>query len=172
MQGVLFLRPMLAVARKDVESFLRKNKIAHVEDPTNAGDDFLRNRVRHKLLPFIAEEFSASIKAKLAEVAIIAAVDHDFIDARFAASAAKLLTRTSLGVNIALEGWRKLPQALRRMAICEAGAMVLGREGVITFQHVLMVENAALEGKTCRFPLASGLQAVLSKKILKVIKIS
>lgn len=49
-------RPMLQITRKDVLSFLKEYSIPFVEDSTNAEDAFLRNRIRHKVMPLLREE--------------------------------------------------------------------------------------------------------------------
>ena len=50
------IRPMLNVTRADVEAFLEEYSISHIEDSSNSGDDFLRNRLRHKVMPILKEE--------------------------------------------------------------------------------------------------------------------
>jgi tRNA(Ile)-lysidine synthase len=44
-------RPLLALARRDVLRYARARRLEWVEDPSNASLAFLRNRVRHELLP-------------------------------------------------------------------------------------------------------------------------
>ena len=50
------IRPMLDVTRDEVESYLAENWISHVEDSSNAGDAFLRNRIRHSVMPLLKQE--------------------------------------------------------------------------------------------------------------------
>lgn len=50
------IRPMLTVTRDDVEAFLEEYALPHVEDSSNAEDDFLRNRIRHGILPLMRAE--------------------------------------------------------------------------------------------------------------------
>ncbi len=50
------IRPMLTVTRADVLAFLQEYSIPYVEDSTNAGDDFLRNRLRHRVMPLLTAE--------------------------------------------------------------------------------------------------------------------
>lgn len=50
------IRPMLDVTRRDVEIFLEEWNLCHVEDSSNAGDAFLRNRLRHLVVPHLREE--------------------------------------------------------------------------------------------------------------------
>ena len=50
------IRPMLSVNRSDVMAFLDEYHIPHIEDSSNATDDFLRNRLRHHIMPLFKEE--------------------------------------------------------------------------------------------------------------------
>ena len=53
--GVL-IRPMLNITRSEVLAFLEEYSIPFVEDSSNAGDDFLRNRLRHHIMPLLKQE--------------------------------------------------------------------------------------------------------------------
>jgi len=50
------VRPMLNITRRQVEAFLEEYHIPHIEDSSNAGDDFLRNRIRHRVMPLLRTE--------------------------------------------------------------------------------------------------------------------
>lgn len=50
------IRPMLHVTRQDVEAFLQEWCVSHIEDSTNESDAFLRNRVRHHVMPLLKAE--------------------------------------------------------------------------------------------------------------------
>lgn len=50
------IRPMLTVTRDDVEAFLEEYALPHVKDSSNETDDFLRNRIRHSILPLMRAE--------------------------------------------------------------------------------------------------------------------
>ena len=50
------IRPMLSVTRADVEAFLEEYAVSHIEDSSNSGDAFLRNRLRHNVMPLLKEE--------------------------------------------------------------------------------------------------------------------
>ena len=50
------IRPMLGVTRQQVEDFLAEYHIPHVEDSSNKTDQFLRNRLRHHVMPLLKEE--------------------------------------------------------------------------------------------------------------------
>lgn len=50
------IRPMLGVTRQDVEDFLTEYYISHITDSSNETDDFLRNRLRHHVMPLLTAE--------------------------------------------------------------------------------------------------------------------
>lgn len=50
------IRPMLGITRRQVEEFLAEYHIPHMEDSSNAGDAFLRNRIRHSVMPLLQAE--------------------------------------------------------------------------------------------------------------------
>lgn len=50
------IRPMLSVTRTDVVEFLNEYHIPHIEDSSNTSDDFLRNRLRHHIMPLLGNE--------------------------------------------------------------------------------------------------------------------
>ena len=50
------IRPMLEISRKEVLNFLEEYSISHVEDSSNAENDFLRNRIRHHVMPLLQQE--------------------------------------------------------------------------------------------------------------------
>jgi len=52
-----YLRPLITVERSDIEAFLRQQGIGWREDSTNAEDTYLRNRIRHHLVPALAAAF-------------------------------------------------------------------------------------------------------------------
>ncbi len=52
-----FIRPLISVEKKEILKYLNNNKIPYVTDQTNLSTIYLRNKVRHTLLPVIKEVF-------------------------------------------------------------------------------------------------------------------
>ena len=50
------IRPLLAVTREQVLTFLEEYHIRFVEDSSNHQDLFLRNRLRHHVMPLLRRE--------------------------------------------------------------------------------------------------------------------
>ncbi len=55
--GIRFVRPLLATSAQDIRDELDANGIAYIHDPTNDDHGYTRNKIRHRLLPVLAEVF-------------------------------------------------------------------------------------------------------------------
>ncbi|MDR0839051.1 MAG: tRNA lysidine(34) synthetase TilS [Oscillospiraceae bacterium] len=49
------IRPLLCATRGEVEAYLRERGVPHIEDSTNARDDYARNKLRHRAIPVLRE---------------------------------------------------------------------------------------------------------------------
>jgi tRNA(Ile)-lysidine synthase len=102
--GVRFERPLLDVSGAAIRDWLAQQRIAFIDDPTNADTAFTRNRIRHDLLPALEKVFpqfretfarSARHAAQAQELLIALATD-DLVD---------------VGNPPAISGLRKLSRA-------------------------------------------------------------
>ena len=50
------IRPMLSITRQEIEDFLAEYAVDYITDSSNNSDDFLRNRIRHHVMPLLKEE--------------------------------------------------------------------------------------------------------------------
>src|SRR6266849_6993841 len=65
----LLIRPLLEARRADIEAHLRARGLAWMEDASNRDPRFLRNRIRHDVLPFLERSVDPGIAAGLARSA-------------------------------------------------------------------------------------------------------
>lgn len=56
------VRPMLCVTREEISAYLEEFGIPHREDSSNFEDDFLRNRLRHQVMPILLRENPAFLE--------------------------------------------------------------------------------------------------------------
>ena len=52
------VRPLLCVGREEILAYLEEKRISYCEDSTNAQTDYVRNRIRSRLLPEIREQIN------------------------------------------------------------------------------------------------------------------
>jgi tRNA(Ile)-lysidine synthase len=130
------LRPFLATTRREIEEWLRAIDQPWREDSSNADTTYTRNRIRHQLLPALAE-FNPRVKKQLAQVATLARDEEAYWQAELAKLLPSLLlpgkavrgggraTETIYGnqsLSIEIERLRNLHPALQRRVLRAAGA--------------------------------------------------
>ena len=75
---VRLLRPLLDVTRAEIEAYCAEQQLTPRVDHTNADTGFLRNRVRHELLPLL-EQYNPNMRAVLRQNARVLADDYDYL---------------------------------------------------------------------------------------------
>ncbi len=56
-EGMVFVRPLLAIGARAIRAWIAHKGVPVVEDPSNADIAFTRNRIRHLLLPALEDAF-------------------------------------------------------------------------------------------------------------------
>ena len=81
-----YLRPLLNIERRDIGKYARKESIAYREDGSNRDLRFVRNRIRHQLIPHLQQHYNGSIVRVLGRTARLLAAE-DQVLAQTAATA-------------------------------------------------------------------------------------
>lgn len=74
------IRPMLTVTREDVLAFIGEYSLSYVNDSTNGEDAFLRNRLRHHVMPLLKAE-NPKISQNLTRTALHLRQDEEYLRA-------------------------------------------------------------------------------------------
>lgn len=80
--GVTLLRPLLTVRRAELLDYLRSLDQPYRDDATNLDCRFTRNRLRHKLLPQLAEEYNPHVVEALLRLSRLAAEAQALVEER------------------------------------------------------------------------------------------
>lgn len=78
----VFIRPLIEIARQDVERFADAEGLSWVTDSSNIKDIYLRNKVRRELIPHLEKEYNPSIKRGLIRIASILSREEDYLDGK------------------------------------------------------------------------------------------
>ena len=57
----LWIRPLLFARRQEIEAYARYYRVPFREDVSNREEKFLRNKIRHQLLPYLQREFNPAV---------------------------------------------------------------------------------------------------------------
>jgi tRNA(Ile)-lysidine synthase len=76
----IFIRPLLECSREEILAYLETRRLSWHQDPTNRDQAFLRNRVRHQILPLLRRRVNPAVDRALLRLAAAAARDNHFIE--------------------------------------------------------------------------------------------
>lgn len=99
------VRPLLFTTREEIEAFLREKSIPHVEDSSNASDDYTRNILRHKVMPVLRE-----INPSFSEAAMRASVSLREDEECLMSMAQSFLGEHEEGKSLPIAELKKLPK--------------------------------------------------------------
>lgn len=72
------IRPLIETSRQEIETYLKSKNVNWVDDSSNESVEFMRNKIRHDLIPEL-EKYNPQIKETLAKTADILRAEDDYI---------------------------------------------------------------------------------------------
>ena len=121
------VRPLLGLWRKEIDSYVREHRIKFREDASNRNLNPLRNRVRHRIIPYLEKTFGRNIRPAIWRAAAIASEEEDWIDRQFPDSTNAELSVVKLhALPVALQR-RAILKWLRAQKVSEVGFDVIER---------------------------------------------
>jgi len=122
-----FVRPLLGLEKKELQSYLTRRGLSHREDPTNEDLRFDRNRVRRRIMPVLCESLNPRSARHLVKAAARLREDAVFLDELARIQLARH-TRSHRANRLTLDadGLAREPdpiaKRLARLALQQAGA--------------------------------------------------
>jgi len=106
--GLTIVRPFLGVWRKEIDNYMRKHRLTFREDASNKNLNPLRNRIRHRVIPYLEKILGRNIRPAIWRAATIAGEEEAWIDSQLPDSS---------DIELSVAKLRALPVALQRRAI-------------------------------------------------------
>ena len=106
--NLMVVRPLLGVWRQEIDSYLSEHRIKFREDASNKNLNPLRNRIRHRIIPYLEKILGRNIRLAIWRAAAIAGEEEDWMDGQLPDAS---------DVELSVAKLRALPVALQRRAI-------------------------------------------------------
>ena len=142
-----YVRPLLNISRAEIEAYLTEQGIGWRTDKTNFETDYLRNKIRLKLLPFLNENFEGWQTAAL-KGAEKNAEDSDLIQSYL--KSFPISVEDDGGVHLPLEAFSLAPEALKYRILREA-CIRAGEKDRIPYSFLKDVINCQTSAFSKRF---------------------
>jgi tRNA(Ile)-lysidine synthase len=166
---LVLIRPLLWSTRAEIETYCRERKLTPREDATNADTSFLRNYLRHKILPHLAN-LNPNIERLLGQLADIAQVEDDYLNHQLRQVTQSDAVRVGIKrITIRREVFRSLHPALARRVVRWGTAQINPHLENLDYAHILdAVEIGREGGQGAIALLADGLRLRVDYEMLLI----
>jgi tRNA(Ile)-lysidine synthase len=148
MKAVIFLenslkliRPLIECSREEIEEFLEGKSIKARIDSTNYDTTYLRNRIRHELLPLFKEKYNSNIKDILFNTIENLQLLANWIEKETEIKSKRCLKQEDGKLLIDYKKFKKFHPALQREIIRDAIKKVKGNLRKINYEHWKEIEK-------------------------------
>ena len=76
----IYIRPLLNTDRKEIELYAENCGLCYREDQTNWDQNFLRSRIRHRIIPLLKRDFNPNLSEALFRTMHICRTEDEFLD--------------------------------------------------------------------------------------------
>ncbi len=156
----VWIRPLLCLERREIESYLEKGGISYCTDETNLEDVYTRNRIRNHVLPFLEKNINEKSVVHIAECAAKLSRLWEYIEAESSEFIKDCRKKEDEKTVVIKERYEQVPGALKAEVmygiVCEAA----GRQKDIEDTHVKSVQELMKRQVGRRIDLPYGMEAV------------
>lgn len=141
-QEFKIVRPLLNVARRDIEAYIKENRLRPNIDKSNSDNSYTRNRIRNELIPYLEKNFNPKIRDNLRRFAMLACMDDMLLeDIAFSEYADSIKTDDESGRTVLdLKGLKENPPSVNSRVVTLIMSL-LGLEAAVTYENVTAVMN-------------------------------
>jgi tRNA(Ile)-lysidine synthase len=129
------IRPLIEVRRSALEAELARAGLAWVDDASNRDPKFLRNRIRHELLPLLADSYNPEVATALARVASVARETVGALDRAAGIELDRLAVWADGAATVRLDALRALPRPIAAEVLRQVAARLASRAPLRAWAH-------------------------------------
>ncbi len=169
------IRPFLSISRKDIEEYLKSEKIKFCIDETNLKTFYLRNKVRLKLLPMLIKEYNSNFPEVLIDLAETAGIDYDYIYKQAMRLFQNKVLVSQKKVSIKMSIFNKEHTSMQRMLLRLSFDHLVNSFNELSFNHIEEVEDMLLNrpvGSVVHWPKAVVVEKSNKELVLRVKSLS
>ena len=135
------IRPLLEVRHAQTVAYCQEHGIEPLEDLSNTDSRFLRNRIRHELLPLL-ESLNPGFNSTLLRNANVIRVDVEWLEAQVDACwPAVVISEQDDVIKLRLEALSSLPLSLQRHVLRRVTAHLCGGQSPLEIRHYTLIEQ-------------------------------
>lgn len=130
------IRPLIETGRDTILAYIKTNDLTYRTDSSNHDRAFLRNRIRHELLPLLEKDYQTGVSGVITRTAGIIAEDESFVDEMIEPMFRRAVVDEQENmISLSAPTLSEYPKAAQRRVIRKAMFHVKKNLRRITFMH-------------------------------------
>jgi tRNA(Ile)-lysidine synthase len=135
------IRPLLRISHTETVAYCQQHEFVPLEDASNTDPRFLRNRIRHELLPLL-ESMNPGIRATLLRSAGVIHIDVQWIEAQVDSHwHAVVISECENSIKLNSSAFLALPLSLQRHLLRRATAQLCAGQSPLEPRHYILIEQ-------------------------------
>lgn len=130
------IRPILCLTREEIERYLGARGIEYIQDSTNLSDEYTRNRIRNRLIPYLNTQINAQAARHIAETAGDISEAEAYINHQAKQMYKKVFSRHNNCIYADREKFNALDDIMKKRTVRMAIGSLAGKLKDITRKHI------------------------------------
>ena len=156
-----YIRPLLGIRKREIESYLEKRGISYCTDETNLEENYTRNRIRNRVIPYLEKEVNRQTVRHMADMMEEIRGVAGYVQEETLQWLERCVKKTDpKGILIRQEIYMQIPEFLRSYVLCEALYLAAGHRKDVEGVHIRALQELMGKQTGRRISLPYGLEGL------------
>lgn len=134
-----YIRPLLDLSREEIEDFLQEQGISYCVDATNEEEEYVRNRIRNRILPYMEEHIHQGAIRHMTDTMEYLQDVQRYLEGEMENWWRLGVIEEENGCVLLQTMWQEIPEIFRPMLLKKMLTKVAGRAKDLTARHLTLV---------------------------------
>lgn len=163
------IRPLLCVSRKEIEDYLKENGVAYCTDSTNLSNDYLRNKLRNVVMPYLRENINKDVAENINNFANDASEYYDYVKMQAQKAYERCVEKTDDFIDIDIQEFRKYHPVIQKEVIINVICKMSESRKDISRVHIESVASLVEKTVSKTVDLPYGIKAVRTYSTIRFL---
>lgn len=161
----IYIRPLLTMSKAELVSYCHSHEVPFAEDESNVESIYMRNKVRHELIPLLEREYNKGIKRHLLTLSEVVRAEDAELERMAEEICRHHAVRRGEQVIFPRRAFTSLSPALQRRVLRRLLLACRGHLRRLEFEHIEKWRALILEGKAFELELPQTIVAGTANNI-------
>jgi len=135
------IRPLIELERREIENYLKENKIPYRIDSTNLKTEYYRNKIRLDLIPYIKQKFCPHFSDSIKRLSEIVALDVSLIEGFIERMYPSVVIKEKKYIKLDMNNYSEQPLGAKYRILRKALEELVGDIKDIELKHIQALDE-------------------------------